>query len=204
MRVYPQIDPALIGRAAATARENVWIKFPVLQQWIDGEKKPTVKQLADFAKEVHIPFGFFFLEALPENTYYTIIKISPNTAVGDTVSIGLLVWEGNRVWLKISEGKKNLVKQLIEYPDTVDFAIEQLTAYIKTAIDKPKLFQSEPALKSRDIERICKHSTGVLQCSQLSHIHDFFNSEKFEKLYSLLIGNKPIDAGAYTFCGESK
>ena len=37
-----------------------------LQEWIDGKKKPTVNQLADFAKAVHIPFGFFFLEKLPE------------------------------------------------------------------------------------------------------------------------------------------
>jgi Zn-dependent peptidase ImmA (M78 family) len=65
MNVYPPINPALLGQAAATAREDLWIKFPVLQQWINGDKKPTVKQLADFAKEVHIPFGFFFLDQLP-------------------------------------------------------------------------------------------------------------------------------------------
>jgi Zn-dependent peptidase ImmA (M78 family) len=65
MRVYPQIKSGLLGDAAASASAELWTKFPQLQAWIDGEKKPTVNQLADFAKAVHIPFGFFFLEQLP-------------------------------------------------------------------------------------------------------------------------------------------
>ncbi|WP_290796764.1 ImmA/IrrE family metallo-endopeptidase [Flavihumibacter sp. UBA7668] len=65
MRVYPQINNSLLGDAAASAGADLWIKFPQLQDWIEGAKKPTVNQLADFAKAVHIPFGFFFLESLP-------------------------------------------------------------------------------------------------------------------------------------------
>ncbi len=66
MRVYPNINPALLGDAAASAGEGVWVKFPQLQEWIKGEKKPTVHQLAEFAKAVHVPFGFFFLQELPK------------------------------------------------------------------------------------------------------------------------------------------
>ncbi|MBL0146084.1 MAG: hypothetical protein IPP48_10195 [Chitinophagaceae bacterium] len=65
MRVYPEINNSLLGTAAQAVGEDVWAKFPSLQQWINGEKKPTVIQLADFAKSVHIPFGFFFLNELP-------------------------------------------------------------------------------------------------------------------------------------------
>jgi Zn-dependent peptidase ImmA (M78 family) len=66
MRVYPQINNHLLGDAAASAVGDLWVKFPQLQDWINGIKKPTVNQLAEFAKFVHIPFGFFFLEKLPE------------------------------------------------------------------------------------------------------------------------------------------
>ena len=66
MRVYPRINSRLLGDAAALAGEELWTKFPHLQQWIAGEKKPTVNQLAEFAKAAHIPFGFFFLEELPK------------------------------------------------------------------------------------------------------------------------------------------
>ena len=65
MRVYPNIKSDLLGDAAASAGTELWMKFPQLQEWINGEKKPTVNQLADFAKAVHIPFGFFFLDELP-------------------------------------------------------------------------------------------------------------------------------------------
>lgn len=65
MRIYPNINTSVLAEAAAAAGENVWVKFPGLQQWIKGEKQPTVNQLADFAKAVHLPFGFFFLQKLP-------------------------------------------------------------------------------------------------------------------------------------------
>ncbi len=66
MRVYPPINSELLDQAATTAGSDVWVKFPTLRQWIDGTKQPTLNQLADFAKQVHIPFGFFFLNELPE------------------------------------------------------------------------------------------------------------------------------------------
>jgi hypothetical protein len=37
-------------------------KSPNLRKWLDGEKKPTVKQLEDFSKKVYLPFGFLFLQ----------------------------------------------------------------------------------------------------------------------------------------------
>ena len=65
MRVYPQINHALLGKAAGLSDQNLQAKFPYLQDWINGDKKPTVNQLASFAKAVHIPFGHFFLDQLP-------------------------------------------------------------------------------------------------------------------------------------------
>lgn len=36
-----------------------------VQDWIDGKKAPTIKQLEKFAKTVNLPFGFLFLKDLP-------------------------------------------------------------------------------------------------------------------------------------------
>ncbi len=55
-----------MAEAAASAGDFIRTKFPNLEQWVEGEKQPTVIQLADFAKAVHIPFGFFFLQSLPK------------------------------------------------------------------------------------------------------------------------------------------
>lgn len=41
-------------------------KVPNVQKWINREKQPTVKQLEDFSKKVHLPFGYLFLPNPPE------------------------------------------------------------------------------------------------------------------------------------------
>src|SRR6218665_773418 len=54
-----------IVRAGCDMQELV-AKEPNVRLWIEGEKKPTVKQLEAFSKKVHLPFGFFFLPIPPE------------------------------------------------------------------------------------------------------------------------------------------
>lgn len=44
-------------------------KFSRLDQWIKGIQFPTFNQLADYAKAVNLPFGYFFLDELPERPY---------------------------------------------------------------------------------------------------------------------------------------
>ncbi|MFO7863771.1 MAG: ImmA/IrrE family metallo-endopeptidase [Salinivirgaceae bacterium] len=40
-------------------------KVPKVREWIEGKKKPTVKQLEKFSKKVHLPFGYLFLQEPP-------------------------------------------------------------------------------------------------------------------------------------------
>lgn len=54
-----------VARAGFDMQELV-VKFPNLQKWINQEKQPTVKQLEDFSKKVHLPFGYLFLPNPPE------------------------------------------------------------------------------------------------------------------------------------------
>ena len=56
----------LINKALSTGRGDLLIDFPHAENWITGEKLPTLKQLADFAKAIRIPFGFLFVENPPE------------------------------------------------------------------------------------------------------------------------------------------
>lgn len=39
-----------------------------LSEWMAGEKSPTVKQLEAFAKSVNVPFGYLFLDEVPEES----------------------------------------------------------------------------------------------------------------------------------------
>ena len=40
--------------------------FPALEGWLSGEKAPTVSQLENFAAKFHVPFGYLFLQQVPE------------------------------------------------------------------------------------------------------------------------------------------
>ena len=43
-------------------------RFPLLADWERGEKRPTFRQLEDFAKATHTPFGYLFLPEPPEES----------------------------------------------------------------------------------------------------------------------------------------
>ena len=40
-------------------------EFPKVKDWLDKTKKPTLKQLEKFARKVHVPFGYLFLDSPP-------------------------------------------------------------------------------------------------------------------------------------------
>lgn len=68
--------------------------FPKAIEWIRQESDPTVKQLENFAKKIHVPFGFLFLqnppiEKLPITFYRSNGEVIKNTplVVRDLVNL---------------------------------------------------------------------------------------------------------------------
>jgi Zn-dependent peptidase ImmA (M78 family) len=43
-------------------------QYPKIQEWIDGSKSPTLRQLENFSNKVHVPFGYLFLEQPPQES----------------------------------------------------------------------------------------------------------------------------------------
>lgn len=71
MRTEVTINPTLISWAITRAgfdMEQFLNNNPTIQKWIEKIKKPTVKQLEDFANKVHIPFGYLFLPEPPKES----------------------------------------------------------------------------------------------------------------------------------------
>lgn len=54
-----------IARAGFEVHE-FYNKFPKVKDWLEENKKPTVKQLEDFSHKVHIPFGYLLLKEPPK------------------------------------------------------------------------------------------------------------------------------------------
>ena len=46
--------------------EKLESRFKNLSKWIEGESQPTWKQFHDFARMVHVPFGYLFLNEPPK------------------------------------------------------------------------------------------------------------------------------------------
>jgi len=63
--VQPQMIRWARERAGKTL-EDLQKPFPRLASWEAGEAQPTLRQLQAFAEKVHVPFGYLFLPAPPE------------------------------------------------------------------------------------------------------------------------------------------
>ncbi|OEY73552.1 ImmA/IrrE family metallo-endopeptidase [Salegentibacter salarius] len=46
--------------------EDFFAKNPKVEEWIKGNKYPTIKQLEEFTHKVHVPFGYLFLNEPPQ------------------------------------------------------------------------------------------------------------------------------------------
>lgn len=91
-----------IARAGYDLQEFV-AKVPNVEKWIKREKKPTVKQLEDFSKKVHLPFGYLFLlnppeEKLPIPFFRT--NIPQATKVSVNVYDTILLVQQRQDWLR--------------------------------------------------------------------------------------------------------
>jgi len=78
-------------------------KFPKVQLWLEGEKNPTVKQLEEFSKKVHLPFGYLFLPEPPkEKLPFPFFR--SNSSKKDIVSINvydtILLLQQRQDWLR--------------------------------------------------------------------------------------------------------
>lgn len=56
-----------IQRAGAS-EEMAVESFPMLSEWLSQEKRPTLRQLMNFATKFHVPLGYLFLSDMPEES----------------------------------------------------------------------------------------------------------------------------------------
>lgn len=78
-------------------------KFPKILEWLDGQKKPTVKQLEEFSRKVFLPFGYLFLPQPPQEKF-PIPYFRTNGSQSEPVSIHvydtILLLQQRQEWLK--------------------------------------------------------------------------------------------------------
>ena len=101
ININPNILTWAISRAGHDLK-GFLLKYPAVQKWLKLEKKPTVRQLEDFAKRVHIPFGYLFLqEPLEENIPFPFFRTGSkkNSQVSLNIYDMILVLQRRQDWL---------------------------------------------------------------------------------------------------------
>ena len=68
--------------------EEFYLENPNVLEWINGEKKPTIKQLENFTHKVHVPFGYMFMNE-PPNEELPIPFFRTGAAPRDKVSLNV-------------------------------------------------------------------------------------------------------------------
>lgn len=126
-------------------------------------------------------------------TFYTIIKIASNTLAGDTLSIGLLLHNGEKFWLQFSEERIDVAEKLLESKaGFVDFVVTQIEHKVEEMNRSLKaadytLFGANNILNDEKFLHISNYSNGVLRFLEPILLNDNINDEKFQQLFSLLI-----------------
>jgi Zn-dependent peptidase ImmA (M78 family) len=133
-----------IARAGYELHDFI-VKLPNVKDWIEGTKKPTVKQLEGFSKKVHLPFGYLFLpeppkEKLPIPFFRTgdtqATKVSVN--VYDTI----LLLQQRQDWLK--DYRKEYEGEALPYVGKFKNRnnVQEIVADIRKTLDLPENWAS--------------------------------------------------------------
>jgi Zn-dependent peptidase ImmA (M78 family) len=85
------INSKIINWAITRAGNNLeefYLENPNVLEWINGDKKPTIKQLENFTHKVHVPFGYMFMNT-PPNEELPIPFFRTGAAPRDRVSLNV-------------------------------------------------------------------------------------------------------------------
>nr|WP_298793078.1 ImmA/IrrE family metallo-endopeptidase [uncultured Allomuricauda sp.] len=113
--------------------------FPKAKKWIDQVESPTVKQLEDFSKKVHVPFGFLFLKTPPlEKLPITFYRSNGTPINNPTIEIKDLVNNLKRKqdWLRdyLIENKFDSIPFVGVLKDFSSISIESAAQQIRESL----------------------------------------------------------------------
>lgn len=101
LNINPTMLTWAVDRAGHDVDEFVFT-FPKLKDWIEEKKKPTFNQLQQFAKKVHVPFGYLFLQSPPvEKLPIPFFRTKSNhNKVGINTFDTILLLKNRQEWLR--------------------------------------------------------------------------------------------------------
>ena len=125
------------------------------------------------------------------NTFYSIIKVSPNNVAGDNVAIGIVLFDGQKIRYYFSEKKKKIASKLIEDKSVdLNFLTKQFV-YRFEEINKEKqdlqlFYKYGNFYESSYFDYLNRYSQGLVQFSSPFMVYDEIDDVKFSKIIQLV------------------
>jgi hypothetical protein len=129
-------------------------------------------------------------------SFYSIIKITPNSLSDENLSIGMIVSDRNGFKWKFSKYKKQIAKSLVEIDNSlIDFLEREIEKKLRDENlllkqSKEQLFDIDNLLTSEYFKYLSNYSNGILKFSNPKYIAKDISEREFIKLYSLFVDNK--------------
>jgi len=143
INVQPAILEWAINRAGLSVNSLRGESIKDVERWLAGEKEPTLKQLQDFAKKVHVPIGYLFLdqppvEKIPVPDYRTFDDNRPSHLSPDLID-ALHEVQRRQDWMRdylieIGADKLPFVGSLTK-KDSVEAAADKIRTDLGLALD---------------------------------------------------------------------
>ncbi len=141
MTLRVEIKPELLNWAMERSRVDGFAlrnSFPKLDDWLEGERQPTLKQIENFARATRTPIGFLFLpeppeEQIPIPDYRTIANRQITRPSADLLDT-LYICQQRQEWYR-EYAQTNGLKTL-EFINCVDLSssVEQVAENIRNTL----------------------------------------------------------------------
>lgn len=126
------------------------------------------------------------------HSFYTIVSLSPNIMINDSVGIGIIFFNGKKFQSYFSENKRKISQRLIHSAD-VDLknVVNQLVhkcEELNTELSENKLiYNSEKWINASYFEYLNKYSNGLIQFSKPKMFISSQEEKEFESLVRMLL-----------------
>jgi hypothetical protein len=131
-------------------------------------------------------------------SYYSLVKIAPNSLSDDNLTIGIILSDNSGLRLKFSKTKKQISKSLVSVDNSlIDFLELEIEKKIKETnklikASKNELFDLNHIISSSYFDYLSKYSNGILKFSQPIFIEGEISDNEFLQLYKMFVDSEDV------------
>ena len=134
------------------------------------------------------------------DTYYLLVKVSPNPNAEDAITVGMIAWFRGRYWVRFSSRRLRISRHLSSLSgNSYQWIFKQIEEKIQEENERtvgegllsPAFLQT--SLLNRDyFTRLSSYSSGWIRFSEPRSLDLNFNAQKAEQLFRVLVDDSEV------------